>query len=934
VGVPIVGREAELQAIADFLAQVSSGPAALVLTGTAGIGKTTLWAAGVAAARERAARVLVTRASESEARMSYAGLGDLLAAVPDEMFDALPDPLRRAVDRALLRTEDVGGAPDARAVSLAVSHVLRVLAAETPVVIAIDDVQWLDHPSARVLSFVLRRLTDEPIRVLESQRIGSGAPGDPIETDRVLESTHLTVGPLSVGALGRILRQRASSMLSRPDVVRIHDVTHGNPLFALEIARAAAAHDPGGAIGERAPVPEDLQRVLSARLAGVPVAAHGALLAMAAMAQPTWERLQEIVGPNDRALAALGRAEAAGIIERVDGAVRFSHPLFASTVYANATDRDRRAVHLQIASRTSDPEEAARHLALGTGGRSAPVAAALDRAARHARARGAPDAAAELAELASGMTPTVDATAGRGRRLAAAEYHFDAGDAGRAQRVLREAIDTAPAGAERAAMLSRLAEMSWMNLVDGVQRPSEEALAEAGDDDELVAGIHVSLAWVAFYLGELDSAQRHAREAAGRVVSAPMIDPGIQGDVLATVEFMSFLGGRPDSAMSSEAIRLQDVAMQDASWTESSVYTTPRSIRALELMWSGRLDDAREILEHELETYDRNAMFTVRQEVLCYLAELECRAGRWSLARQYADDAMDTVVESGQTATQSHVVLFNQAWPAALLGEADTARELATAGVRGADANDDRFNAAWNHAVLGFLDLSFADYEDARVHLEQAAGWLERLASVEPGIIPCLPDLAEADVALGRFDEAERVIERLGAAAAAGDRPWAAGTATRGRALIAAAAGDLETAARLAEQSVRTLELASHPFELARSRLVLGQIHRRRKQKRLARESLEQARSAFAQLGARPWAERADAELRRIGGRTPTPFELTETESSIAALVARGLTNREAADALFVSPATVQANLKRIYQKLGVRSRTELAATLGRSAQG
>jgi ATP/maltotriose-dependent transcriptional regulator MalT len=295
---------------------------------------------------------------------------------------------------------------------------------------------------------------------------------------------------------------------------------------------------------------------------------------------------------------------------------------------------------------------------------------------------------------------------------------------------------------------------------------------------------------------------------------------------------------------------------------------------------------------------------------------------------------METVIESGQTATQSHVVLFNQAWAAALLGNVDEARQMATAGLRLAVVNDDRFNAAWNHAVLGFLDLSLSDFEAALMNLEPAVRWLEQLGSVEPAVIPCVPDLVEALVALGRVDEAEVLLDRLEAQAAERDRPWASGAAARGRALIAAATGDLDEAARAAEQSIEHLEPASQPFETARTCLVLGQIRRRAKQKRLARGSLERARDTFSTLGARLWTERAQAELRRIGGRPPTPFELTETEASIASLVARGFTNREAAAALFMSAGTVQANLKRIYQKLSVRSRTELAAKLGRSAEG
>ena len=928
----IVGRDVELRTISDFLGRTGPGPGALVLEGSAGIGKTTLWLAGVDESNRRGHLVLVARAAESEARMSYAALGDLLGAIPEPVFDGLPTPLRHALDLALLRTARPGGAPEPRAVALAAGEVLQALAGDRPVVIAIDDIQWLDRPSVRVLSFVLRRLTEANVRVLATVRLGSGSPGDPIDIDRAIaDTTRLGVGPLAVGALGRIVRTRTNRALPRPFVIRLHRLTDGNPLFALEIARGTV-RDSTAAEKAELSVPKDLQNVLSARLATVPASAHRPLLAIAATSQPTWELVLKTAESRARSLAGLARAEEAGIIERADGRVRFTHPLLASTVYLNATAPERRALHLQLAAVMTDPEERARHLALGTETADPEVAISLDEAARHARSRGAPDAAAELADLASEMTPQADTAGLHGRRLAAAEYHFDAGDAPRAHRLLRQTIAASPPGVERAEMLYRMASMSWMNLVEGVRAPSQQALVESGDDAGLLCGIHNALTWVAFYLADLETASGHARRSAE--LATAEIDPGMRADALATLEFIEFLQGRPDPGLMVEALALQDVVLARSSWTEGSVYTTPRSILGLELMWSGRLDEAREILEHELDLFEQHAMYTVRQEVLCYLAELECRAGRWRIAASHASEAMETVIESGQTATQSHVVLFNQAWAAALLGDVDGAREMATRGVRLAEQNDDPFNAAWNRAVLGFLDLSLTDFEAARVNLEPAARWLDQLGSVEPGVIPCVPDLIEALAGLGRLEEAARLLDRLEAQAAGRDRPWASGAAARGRALVAAATGDLDEATRATERSIHDLDRAAQPFETARSWMVCGQIHRRAKRKRLAREALERARETFTDLGARLWAERAATELGRIGGRRPTPFELTETEASIASLVAQGYTNKEAADSLFLSPYTVQASLTRIYQKLDVRSRTELAARLGRPTDG
>jgi DNA-binding CsgD family transcriptional regulator len=324
-------------------------------------------------------------------------------------------------------------------------------------------------------------------------------------------------------------------------------------------------------------------------------------------------------------------------------------------------------------------------------------------------------------------------------------------------------------------------------------------------------------------------------------------------------------------------------------------------------------------------------MYTVRQEVLCYLAELECRAGRWSLASELAADAMDTVLESGQTATQSHVALFNRALPAAHLGHVDEARTWASEGERLAVANDDAFNASWNRAVLGFLELSVGDAERAIAHLEPVVAYLERMGSVEPAIIPSMPDAIEALVALGSHDEAERLVDGLEKAGRSRDRPWAIATSLRGRALIEAARGNSEEGAMWAERALEEHARVPLPFETARTEFVLGQIQRRRKQKRAARSALERARETFVRLGAPLWAERTEAELARIGGRPPAPLELTSTERSVAGLVGEGRTNREVADALFMSPSTVQAHLKHIYRKLGIRSRTELAAGLDRS---
>jgi DNA-binding CsgD family transcriptional regulator len=921
----VLGRERELAEIDRFVAATPGGPRTLVLEGSAGIGKTTLWEAGIGAAHAAGIRVLDSRAAESEATLSYSGLGDLFDPALDEAATDLPEPQRQALDAALLRADDAVSVPDRRAISLGALGVVRALAAQSPVVIALDDVQWLDTSTAHVVAFVLRRLANEPVRMIVSLRHGAGSSPERLELaeaigrDRV---ERVLVGPLDEEATGRLLRSRLGVDLSRSVILRIHEVAQGNPLFALEIGRAIVGQDMPQLSGEQFPVPEDLRRLLAARVGALPATADAPLLAIACLTHPSVDTVLGVADRPDDAREGLAAAEAAGVVERVGDRIRFSHPLLGSTVYAAAAPGDLRALHHRLAEHVVDAEERARHLALASAGPDGAIAAELDAAARHARSRGAPDAAAELAELALQRTPAEDANRLRLRRLDAAGYHFDAGDAPQAIELLRLAgKETAP-GPARAEILYRMSSMSWMNLEHGVRAPLMEALPEAGEDPALVAGIELDLAWVDIYQGDLDAALTHGRASVGHAERSG--DPAINADAVASYAMVRFLRGEQVDQAMTDAIASQDEAMEASSWTDVSVYTTPRSILGLQQMWAGDLEAARSTLEHELAEYERLGMYTLRQEVLCYLAELGCRAGRWVEAAAYAADAAETVAGSGMAASQTHVVRFNQALAAAYLGQAEESRRLATEGLELARANDDAFNGSWNGAVLGFLDLSLGEFDAAHDHLAPVVAYLDRAGAAEPGVIPCVPDDVEALIALGRTEEARAALEPFEAKARAKDRPWARAAALRCGGALAAADGAWD-AARVAldaaaEQHART----SQPFETARTAMVRGIVERRAKQKRAARANLEEAVRVFDELGAPLWSERARAELVRVVGEHDTATELTPTEVRVAHLVAEGKTNREVADALFVSAKTVEANLTRIFHKLGMRSRADL----------
>jgi DNA-binding CsgD family transcriptional regulator len=917
-GQGILGREGELAQVGSFLGPAPGGAAVLLLEGAAGIGKTTLWHAGVSLARARGHRVLSCRAAESEARLSYAALGDLF----DFDLPDLPAPQRRALDAALLRAEVEGAPPDQRAVSVASLGVLRALAAAGPVVVAIDDVQWLDAPSARVLAFVVRRLEDAPIRFLVALRAGSG--GDPLGLVQAgpAPSLHrVSVGPLAEEAMTRLLRARTGGDLTRPVLLRLHRISEGNPLFALEIARALTGQGARPAPGEPLPVPEDLQALLRTRLAALPSSAADGLLVVAAAARPTEELVVAASARPDRAPAGLKRAEEAGVLRRAGGRLGFTHPLLGSTVHAMATPQARRTVHRRLAELVADPEERARHLALAAGGPDPEVARALEEAGRHARRGGAPDAAAELLELARKLTPPEDGAGLLGRAVEAAGHHFDAGDATRATALLEEAIATARPGRDRARLLFYQASVSWLDL-PRVQGLAEQALEEAGDDAAIGAAAHEHLAWVGIYRGDLAFAAAHA--SASRQWARRATDPAIRAESLSTFAMVEFLAGRPAQDLMSEAVRLEDLATGEGRTT---LFTASRTCQGLQLLWAGELDAARRVLRQELTGYERLGRYVVRAELLTYLAEVECRAGNWDLAAGYAQEAYEIDVEAGWMPGQGHT-LFPRALVAALKGEVDAARSVAEEGLRLSLRDEDLLDASCHRAVLGLVELSLSNPAAALGRLKPVLAFLDAMGSPEPGIVPCLPDAIEALIAVGRLDEAEGLVDRLERQGRALGRPWAIATAGRGRGLLTAARGDLPAARSALEQAVVEHRRVPQPFELARTLLVQGEVERRAKQKRAARSSLEQALGLFQALGAPLWARRARDDLARAGGPAPPSSDLTPTEHRIAELVGEGKRNREVADALFISVKTVEANLSRIFHKLGVRSRTELTRRL------
>ena len=400
----IVGRTQELERLSSLLDAAPTGPAILVLEGEQGIGKSTLWTACLELAREREMRVLASRPAGSDAGLSFLALGDLVGTELDGSSVALPEPQQRARDVALLRTEAAGREPNPLAISTATLGLIRGLAADNTTIVAIDDADRVDAGSARVLAFVLRRLEAEALGFL-IVRSGEGGSlplglSDAVHPERV---DRLRLGPMSPEDLATLVR-RVGMSLPPPEARRLHDLSGGNPFFALEIARAATTGEER-ATGHALPIPRSLREdLIRSRLAGLP--------------EPTMDLLAAVCG-SETVRSPLQRAIDAGLL-RVDAPeIRFVHPMYRSVIYADSSRERRHAFHARLADLAVDQEERARHLALAAEGPDGDVAAALDEAAANARERGAPDGAAELLAHALRLTPPSDPEA-RLRRLSLA----------------------------------------------------------------------------------------------------------------------------------------------------------------------------------------------------------------------------------------------------------------------------------------------------------------------------------------------------------------------------------------------------------------------------------------------------------------------------------------------------------------------------------
>jgi DNA-binding CsgD family transcriptional regulator len=905
-GPSVVGREAELFEVAAFLDERPVAPAALVVEGDAGIGKTTIVRAALERAQHAGLRVLIARPAAGEAELPFAGLGDLLAGVGDDAVGALAAPQREAIDAAVGRSD---GAVNEYALSRGVLELLRTWAVGGDVLLVVDDAQWLDRPTSAALAFALRRLGSVPLRALIAVRRANGAAAEPPLGVAEWEMLRrLVLGPMSATELGAVLRNRLGEQLPRPRLEALHQASGGNPMFALELARQGNGWPVAGAT---------LTGAVAERLRTLDPEAWRTVSYAAAALRPSADLL--VQGGVSR--AELRMALASGVLEAEGDRLRFAHPLLGSVAYELLLVDERREIHARLAEVAVDTVERGHHLARSATGASDAVAEALAGAAETAAGRGDHAGAATLLLRAAELSPDGEGDAASLWKLSAAGELELAGDVEAAAVLCRRLIDHLPAGVLRARARQRRVSIGMGMSYDEGLAELELALNEAADDVATQIELHCEMSAIGCGTCRLEHALAHARIAIELAERA--------GATTTVVDGLCILG----FAESMLGLGVTDAARQAfARWDGTiGALNSPRMNLACACLAATEFDEAETLFIDEIARAQELGLEPIEVVARGHLAETQTRAGRWVDALANARLAL----EHAQQASEQQVITATSAIFAtieALLGRHAEARIHSRQSLAEAEAIDDFWWMVAPRAVLGLLELTEGGSQAAVDVLEPAWELMLERGLGDLSIFPVAQVLGEALVAVGRPDDALAVAERL-RGCPVGEQPWCRMMASRLEALVASARGDDAAARSALESALEACAELPEPFEWARTLHIKGRVERRARNWGAARAAFVEALERFDILGAARWAENTTADIARLPGRRPADTQaLTTREREIAELAASGLTNREVAARLFVSPSTVEANLSKVYAKLGVRSRTELAGRLNRPA--
>ena len=753
-------------AVVEFLETSRQRPAGLRGEGEPGIGKTTLWTSVVDRASRSGFLVMTAQTGQAESVLANAAIADLFSAVEPGVLAALPDVQRLAADRVLLRDDTAGRPTDERVTAAALLTAVHVMSARAPVLIAIDDVQWLDLSSRAVLAFAARRLKG-PVGVLVTERSGPGVAESAASWLQVGPAGALTrtrVAPMSLGALHAMLSARLGRTFSRPAIARIAEISGGSPLYALELARVV---DSGPQSVNR--LPATLSDLVRVRVDGLDDEVREVLVVAASVSAPTVDLLARALESSvERVTALLEAAEVDEIVAIEGNRVRFTHPLLASGIYDCADPASRRKIHRRVAGITEQPELKARHLALAATVADEATLQALDAAADAARARGAPAAAAELVEMAIALGGDKVL-----RRLRAAEHHFRAGDVGKAAALIEPVLDGMRPGILRALALNllsgvRILEDDYLGAVELLQRARGDG---AGNDAVLVSTL-LSLAFAMGMLGTFAEQVDTARQAVD--IAERLGIPALKSQSLAMwVHVTTQYGLGVDEEALARAVESEDV---DA---DIPIPFRASATRGLMLAITGELTAADEQLSKVAERCWERGAENDLMAVLGYQTMVAIWRGRYDVADRLAADLLQRAEQLGGSMVIAYSIC---AAAVAYRGREAEARRLAQAALEQGSRGTPPLTV-WASATLAFLEVSSCQYEQAVAAAEPLLAVYRQLSGTEILSGWALPDAVEALIALARLDEAEPPIEALERNGAKLDRPWmlAMGGRCRGR---------------------------------------------------------------------------------------------------------------------------------------------------------
>jgi DNA-binding CsgD family transcriptional regulator len=903
----LLGRNDERLALDRLFAQAREGRSGvLALVGEPGIGKTALLEH--AAERAGTMRILRARGVEPEAVIPFAGLAELLRPLLGAL-DRIPAPQASALAGALALGP--AHAQDRFAVGAATLSLLSVCAEEGPLALLVDDAHWLDRSSAETLLFAARRLVADPIALLLTVREGQPSLLDGAD-----------VRTLRMAGLGRPDAAELLSGANVPDnaVERLYRATGGNPLALIELAPQATRLL---ALPNDAPVP------ISTSIAGAFLGRFGRLpeptrrvLVLVAASDPCG--LAVLAGAASRMrlnLDDLAPAEEAGLVSVGHDTVEFTHPLARSAVFAEASAPERREAHGALAAVLPDRDldRRAWHLAAASLGPDDRAADALRQAGARARERSAYAVATAAFARAAGLCSTDSA---RGQLLLeAAQAAWLAGDVPRVLELLEEtkAQELAPTVAARIDHLRGQVAMRCGPLVAAYPLMVGAAERIADADPEMAVVMLAQAVHGCFYTGDTPAMIAAAERA---VALTNGQGSGRARFFAAMAHGMALVAdgqGEAGAASAREAVVILE--QSDELRGDPGLLAWA----ALGPLWLREVDTGRGLIDRAFELARANVALGTLPNLLHLLARDQATTDQWAAAETSYDEAIALARETGQR-VEVAASLAGLAGLEARRGREAACREQAAEAMRLCDELGVALYRVWAIQALGDLELGLGRPAAAIAHYDAQIDALRSHGIADVDLSPA-PELLDALLRLGRHEDAARVASDFVAHARAKGQPWALARAARCRGLLA----DAEKLELCFEEALRLHERTPDVFETARTRLAYGGCLRRARKRTRAREQLRSAAGTFERLGAQPWVRQADAELAATGETArrrdvSTLDQLTPQELRVAGLLADGMTTRETAAAIFVSPKTVEYHLGHVYRKLAIHSREELAA--------